>query len=63
MYDLKKFFWDERYLYRSCADGLIRCCVPEVEILSVLKACHSAPVGEHYSGIETAHKMLQCGYY
>ena len=39
MHDVKKFFWDEPYLYRSCADGLIRCCVPEVEMLSVLEAC------------------------
>ena len=28
MYHVKKFFWDEPYLYRSCADGLIRCYVP-----------------------------------
>ena len=27
MYDVKKFFWDEPYLYRSCDDGLIRRCV------------------------------------
>ena len=63
MYDVKKFFWDEPYLYRSCADGLIRCCVPECEMLSVLEACHSSPVGGHHSGIQTAHKILQCGYY
>ena len=29
MYDVKKFLCDEPYLYRSCADGLIRRCVPE----------------------------------
>ena len=63
MYGVKKFFWDERYLYRSCADGLIRHCVPECEMLSVLEACHSSPVGGHHSGIWTAHKILQCGYY
>ena len=40
MYDVKKFFWDEPYLYRSCADGLIRRCVPECEMLSELEACH-----------------------
>ena len=38
MHDVKKFFWDVPYLYRSCVDGLIRRCVPEVEILSVLEA-------------------------
>lgn len=25
IHDVKNFFWDEPYLYRSCADGLIRC--------------------------------------
>ncbi|XP_069144451.1 uncharacterized protein [Solanum lycopersicum] len=63
MYDVKKFFCDEPYFFRSCADGLIRRCMPECEMLNVLEACHSSPVGEHHSGIRTAHKILQCGYY
>ena len=37
--------------------------MPEVEILSVLEAYHSSPVGGYHSGIRTAHKILQCGYY
>ena len=45
MHDVEKFFWDEPYLYRSCTDRLIRCCVPEVEMLSVLEACHSSHIG------------------
>ncbi|TMX03846.1 hypothetical protein EJD97_013572, partial [Solanum chilense] len=48
---------------KSCADGIIRRCVPEDEMLSVLEACHSSPVGGHHSGIQTANKILQCGYY
>ena len=63
MHDVKKFFWDDPYLYRSCVDGLIRRRVPEVEMLSVLEACHSSHVDRHHSGIQTAHKILQCGYY
>ena len=63
MQDMKKFFWDEPYLYRSCDDGLIHRCAPEVEMLSVLEACHSSHVGGHHSGIRTAHKILQYGYY
>ena len=63
MYDVKKFFWDEPYLYRSCTDGLIRRCVPEVEMFTILEACHSSPVGRHHSRIRTSHKILQCGYY
>ena len=38
VYNVKKFVSDELYLYRSCADGLIRHCVPKVEMLSVLEA-------------------------
>ena len=50
-------------MYRSCADGLIRRCVPEVEMLSVLEACHSSPIGGHHSAIRTTHEILQCVYY
>ena len=63
MHDVKNFFWDELYLYRNCADGLIRRGVLEFEMLSVLEACCSSPVSGHHSGIQTAHKILQCGYY
>ena len=38
IHDVQKFFWNVPYLYRSCADGLIRRCVLGVEMLSVLEA-------------------------
>nr|XP_010313151.1 uncharacterized protein K02A2.6-like [Solanum lycopersicum] len=63
MFDLKKFFWDDPYFNRSCADGIFHYCVPKVEMLSVLEAYHSSSVGGHYSGIRTAHKFLHYGYY
>ena len=63
MHDVKKFCWDEPYLYWTCADGLISCSVLEVEMLCFLEACHSSFVGGHHSGIRTAHKILQCRYY
>ena len=39
------------------------CCVPKVEMLRILEACHSSPVGGQHISIRTAHKILQCGYY
>ena len=30
MHDVKKFFWDDPFIYRSCGDGLICSCVLEV---------------------------------
>ena len=32
-------------------------------MLRVLEAFHCSLVGGHHSGIQTAHKILQCGYY
>ena len=60
---MKNLFWDEPYLYHSCADGVICCCVPEVEMSSVLEACHLSPVCGHHSGIHIVHKIFQSGYY
>ena len=63
MHDVKKFFWDETYLFHICADGIIRHCVLEVEMMSILKACNSSPIGWHHSGILAAHRILKCRYY
>ncbi|XP_059302297.1 uncharacterized protein LOC132054274 [Lycium ferocissimum] len=61
--DVRQYYWDEPYLFRTCADNVIRCCVPESEVLEILKACHDSPVGGHHSGTRTAAKVLECGYY
>ncbi|XP_037441880.1 uncharacterized protein LOC119310144 [Triticum dicoccoides] len=29
--DMKHFFWDEPYLFKHCADGIVRRCLPEGE--------------------------------
>jgi len=63
MYDVTKFFWEDPYLFHVYADGIICRCVPEVEMMSILKLCHSSNDGEHHSGIQTAHKILHYGDY
>ena len=63
MNDVKNLFWYETYLDWICANGMIRRCAPEVEMLSILEAYHSSAVKGHHSGIWAAHKILQCGYY
>jgi len=63
MFDVKKYFWDEPYLFRECADHVIRRCVPEEEAVEILHACHTSPVGGHHGGVRTAAKVLQSGYY
>ncbi|XP_049371127.1 uncharacterized protein LOC125836084 [Solanum verrucosum] len=63
MFDVKKYFWDEPYLFRECIDHVTMRCVPEEEAVEILHACHASPVGGHLSGIRSAAKILQSGYY
>ncbi|XP_049371079.1 uncharacterized protein LOC125836027 [Solanum verrucosum] len=63
LFDVKKYFWDEPYLFIECADHIIRRCVPEEEFNEILHFCHSSPVGGHHGGVRTTAKILQSGYY
>ena len=60
---LKHYYWEEPILYRHCADQVIRRCVPEDEMHSILNHCHTLPCGGHFSGQRTAAKVLQSGFY
>ncbi|RDX60335.1 Retrovirus-related Pol polyprotein, partial [Mucuna pruriens] len=61
--DAKYYVWDDPYLWRLCSDKIIRRCIPDTEINSVLQFCHSAPGGGHYGSSRTARKVLDCGLY
>nr|GEY93000.1 hypothetical protein [Tanacetum cinerariifolium] len=43
--DVKHYFWDDPYLFKICADQVIRRCVAGQEAIEILKACHSGPTG------------------
>ena len=60
---LKHYYWEEPILYRHCADQVIRRCVPEDEMNSMLNHCHFLPCGGHFGGQRTAAKVLQSGFY
>ncbi|RDX86795.1 Retrovirus-related Pol polyprotein, partial [Mucuna pruriens] len=61
--DAKYYIWDDPYLWRLCSDKVIRRCIPDAEINSVLQFCHSAPGGGHYGSTRTARKVLDYGLY
>ena len=50
-------------MYKVCADGIIRRCVPEEEMESVLHYCHDREAGGHFGANRTAAKVLQSGFY
>nr|GEX51747.1 hypothetical protein [Tanacetum cinerariifolium] len=56
--DVKHYFWDDPYLFRICADQIIRRCVHGQEAFDILKACHEGPTGGHHCANFTAKKVF-----
>nr|GEX21014.1 transposon Ty3-I Gag-Pol polyprotein [Tanacetum cinerariifolium] len=42
--DARHYFWDDPYLFRTCADQIIRRCVAGKEAIDILNACHKLHV-------------------
>ncbi|GJS80686.1 reverse transcriptase domain-containing protein [Tanacetum coccineum] len=61
--DIKHYFWDDPYLFCTCADQIIRRCVFGQEALEILKACHEGPTGGHHSANITARKVFDAGFF
>ncbi|KAE8676815.1 hypothetical protein F3Y22_tig00111582pilonHSYRG01273 [Hibiscus syriacus] len=55
-HDARHYFWYEPYLFKHCADQLIRRCVPEDEQCDILYHYHSSSCGGHFGGARTAAK-------
>ncbi|GJY58944.1 reverse transcriptase domain-containing protein [Tanacetum coccineum] len=56
--DVKHYFWDDPFLFKTCADQVIRRCVSGQEAVDILTACHSGPTGGHYGANYTAKKGI-----
>ena len=57
LFEVQKFIYYEPFLYRRCADQIIRKCVVEKEALEILKSCHASPYGGHFGVQRTASKV------
>nr|GFB23932.1 reverse transcriptase domain-containing protein [Tanacetum cinerariifolium] len=61
--DARHYFWDDPYLFRTCANQIIRRCVAGKEAIDILNACHSGPTGGHDGANYTAKKVFDSGFY
>ncbi|GJS92301.1 reverse transcriptase domain-containing protein, partial [Tanacetum coccineum] len=62
--DVKHYFWDDPFLFKICADQVIRRCVSGHSSFGIIKACHSGPTGGHYgANFYTAKKIFDSGFY
>ncbi|CAN6695152.1 unnamed protein product [Malus baccata var. baccata] len=62
-YDARNYVWDDPYLWKYCSDQIIRRCVHDYEIPSILNFCHTYACGGHFGTQRTARKVLECGFY
>ncbi|RVW68644.1 Transposon Tf2-2 polyprotein [Vitis vinifera] len=56
------YYWEEPFLFKYCADQIIRKCVPEDEQQGILSHCHENACGGHFASQKTAMKVLQSGF-
>nr|GFA59345.1 reverse transcriptase domain-containing protein [Tanacetum cinerariifolium] len=61
--DAKHYFWDDPFLFKICADQVIRQCVHGKEALDILEACHNRPTGGHHGANLTAKKVFDAGFF
>nr|GEY14813.1 reverse transcriptase domain-containing protein [Tanacetum cinerariifolium] len=61
--DVKHYFWDNPFLFKICADQVIRRCVHGQEAIDILKACHYRPTEGHHGPNYTAKKVFDSGFY
>ncbi|GKF10181.1 reverse transcriptase domain-containing protein, partial [Tanacetum coccineum] len=61
--DVKHYFWDDPYLFKICADQVIRRCVHGQEAVDILTACHNGPIRGHHGANYNAKKVFDSSFY
>nr|GEY61077.1 reverse transcriptase domain-containing protein [Tanacetum cinerariifolium] len=60
--DVKHYFWDDPFLFKVCADQVIRRCVHGKEAIDILEACHNGPTRGHHGENLTAKKIFDAEF-
>ncbi|GKF25046.1 reverse transcriptase domain-containing protein, partial [Tanacetum coccineum] len=56
-------YHDDPYLFRICADQVIRRCVYGQEAIDILTTCHNGPTRGHHGANYTAKKAFDSSFY
>ncbi|CAM8883007.1 unnamed protein product [Rhodiola kirilowii] len=62
-HDARHYLWDDPYLWKIGADQILRRCIPDNEIASVISFCHEFACGGHFGPRRTARKILDSGFF
>ena len=57
------YYWEEPFLFKYCADQIIRKCIPEQEQQGILSHCQDNTCKDHFASQKTTKKVLQSGFY
>ncbi|GKB08370.1 reverse transcriptase domain-containing protein, partial [Tanacetum coccineum] len=60
--NVKHYFWDDPYLFKICADQVIRRCIFGQEAYDILMACLNGPTGGHHGANYTAKKVFDARF-
>jgi len=61
--EIRRYQWDEPYLYKHSYDGIYRRCIAATEVPSILSHCHSSSYGGHFATFKTVSKVLQADFW
>nr|GEX37690.1 reverse transcriptase domain-containing protein [Tanacetum cinerariifolium] len=61
--DVKHYFWNDPYLFRICADQIIRRCMHGQEAFDIVKYCHEGPTVGHHGANLIAKKVFDVGFF
>ena len=60
---IHSYYWEEPFLFKYCADPIIRKYVSKEEQQGILSHCHKSACGGHFASQKTIMKVLQSGFY
>ncbi|CAM8908137.1 unnamed protein product [Rhodiola kirilowii] len=62
-HDARHYLCDDPYLWKIGVDQMLRRCIPDSEIASVISFCHEFACGGHFGPKRTARKILDSGFF
>ncbi|CAM8972830.1 unnamed protein product [Rhodiola kirilowii] len=62
-HEARFYIWDDPYLWKIGSDQLLRRCIPDFEIASIISFCHEHACGGHFGPRRTARKILDSGFF
>ncbi|KAA3473731.1 Transposon Ty3-I Gag-Pol polyprotein [Gossypium australe] len=63
LHGARYYFWEEPFLFKQCADQMIRRSIVESKVADILYHFHSSLSGGHFGGLRTAAKVLQASFF